>query len=534
MAITVPRRSAGAWCAVHRWAAVHKYDAALLSRSPGSSRPPRAPLPPPKRRRRRHPRPTAGVAPGEQQVRRLAARRHRRRHAARGRWPDARRGGHPAHFPRPRARTGRRIRSAAGHRASPVTRAHGSLGPRAARCPVAVGGGGGRRAGPRRMDMAGPPPRRTGARHAGRHRCTNSDPGHPTGRRGGRDHGDRRGFRGGSGEPARPGHAAVGLARGRCDRGGRRAPPRNRPGLGQPGRGPLRRPADRRGDTGRRCPGRRRPEHGRGIRWTGRPQPGERRGPRCASRHRPRAGAADRRLPRGPRALPERRPARRRARHRPGRLRAAGRSGDRMTARQAGATTAAARWTWVDLRLAPVAATVWLTSLVAPWLAPALLFGVAGAAFCVAVAVGRRRRTATVVLAVLAAAVVTSGIAAVRGAAREASPLRAAAEAGRTALVQLELDSDPRLILAAGPPRVVADATVTLLSDDASTARMHAAVLLFAPADAWEGLLPGQQVSVRVRTSMPQPGSDRVAVVSARGPPTLVGKPGALQRAAGA
>ena len=144
-----------------------------------------------------------------------------------------------------------------------------------------------------------------------------------------------------------------------------------------------------------------------------------------------------------------------------------------MTARQAGATTAAARWTWVDLRLAPVAATVWLTSLVAPWLAPALLFCVAGAASCVAAAVGRRRgtATATVVLAVLAAAVVTSGIAATRGAAREASPLRAAAEAGRTALVQLELDSDPRPMPAAGPPRVVADATVTLLSDDASTAR---------------------------------------------------------------
>ncbi|MBW8767732.1 MAG: ComEC/Rec2 family competence protein, partial [Geodermatophilales bacterium] len=41
-------------------------------------------------------------------------------------------------------------------------------------------------------------------------------------------------------------------------------------------------------------------------------------------------------------------------------------------------------------------------------------------------------------------------------------------------------------------------------------------------------------VSVRVRPSVPQPGSDRVSVVSAGGPPTLVGKPGALQRAAGA
>src|SRR4051794_41653399 len=95
-----------------------------------------------------------------------------------------------------------------------------------------------------------------------------------------------------------------------------------------------------------------------------------------------------------------------------------------MTARQAGATTAAVRWTWVDLRLAPVAATVWLTSLVAPWLAPALLFGVAGAATCLAAAVGRRRGgpAPTGALAGLAAAAVTSGVSAAPGAPPRAAP----------------------------------------------------------------------------------------------------------------
>jgi competence protein ComEC len=207
-----------------------------------------------------------------------------------------------------------------------------------------------------------------------------------------------------------------------------------------------------------------------------------------------------------------------------------------VTARPTGATAAAARWTWVDLRLAPVAATVWLTSLAAPRMAPGLLFGAAAATICLAAVAGRRRGRgmAAVVLAVLAGVAVTAGIGAVRGAAREASPLRAAAEEGRTVWVVLELDSDPLMVSAAGRPRVLADATVIALGDGPSTRRVHATVLLFAPAAAWEDLLPGQQLGVRVGTALPQAGSDEVAVVSARGPPTLIGRPGAVQQAAGA
>jgi competence protein ComEC len=156
------------------------------------------------------------------------------------------------------------------------------------------------------------------------------------------------------------------------------------------------------------------------------------------------------------------------------------------------------------------------------------------AACALAVLLGRHRRPATaIVLTVLAGVALASATAAVRGTAREGSPLRAVAEAERTASVVLELDGDPHVLRGAGPPRVVADATVSLLVDRATTHHLRAAVLFFGPADEWRRVLPGQQVRVRVGLSPPERGDDVVAVVSARGPPTLVGEPGVLQRMAG-
>ena len=92
----------------------------------------------------------------------------------------------------------------------------------------------------------------------------------------------------------------------------------------------------------------------------------------------------------------------------------------------------------------------------------------------------------------------TAGTAAVRGAAREGSPLRSVAEAERTVAVVLELDGDPHVLTGPGPPRVIADATVTALVEARVTHRLRAAALLFAPAEEWRDLLPGQRVRVRV------------------------------------
>ncbi|TFV79581.1 ComEC/Rec2 family competence protein [Blastococcus sp. CT_GayMR19] len=195
----------------------------------------------------------------------------------------------------------------------------------------------------------------------------------------------------------------------------------------------------------------------------------------------------------------------------------------------------AGRWVWVDLRLVPVAAAVWAVSAGAPLLAPTqLALSAVGATGCAA-AVARRRQgwTATVALAVLAGLAVATATAAVRGAAREASPLRSLSEAGRTVELVLELSDDPHVLPGSGGSRVIADATVAVVGDGTVTHRLGAEVLLFASADGWRDLLPGQPVRVRADLSAPRPGDDVAAVVTARGPPTPLGRPGALLRAAG-
>jgi competence protein ComEC len=193
----------------------------------------------------------------------------------------------------------------------------------------------------------------------------------------------------------------------------------------------------------------------------------------------------------------------------------------------------------VDLRLVPAAGSVWAGSLLAPFVTPSRLAASAAAVVvlaCTLAAVTRRRRGAAValVLGVLAALAATAATGALRGAVRETSPLRTFAESGRSAAAVLELDGDPHELPGAGGPRVMADATVTTLVEGGRIHRLDAEVLLFASGAEWRGLLPGQSVRVRVGVSLPERGDDVVAVVSARGPPTPVGAPGGVQRAAAA
>ncbi len=202
--------------------------------------------------------------------------------------------------------------------------------------------------------------------------------------------------------------------------------------------------------------------------------------------------------------------------------------------RQQEAERSDGRWQWIDLRLVPAAGAVWAVSLAAPFLAPALLV-VAAAAAAVAGWCARHRGTAaaTVLLAVLAAVAVTCGTSAVRGAARETSPLTAVADQHRAVTVDLELDGDPHLLAGSGRPRIVVDATVTALHEGALVTRLDAAVLIFAPEDGWRDLLPGQTLRARVGTSPPRGSDDVVAVLAARGPPASVGSADGWQTLAG-
>ncbi|MGY2084196.1 ComEC/Rec2 family competence protein [Blastococcus sp. SYSU DS0539] len=195
----------------------------------------------------------------------------------------------------------------------------------------------------------------------------------------------------------------------------------------------------------------------------------------------------------------------------------------------------AERWRWLDLRLWPLAGAVWAVGLAAPFLAPRMLLALAGGALGVAAVLARSRGArAAVVLVVLAGVAASSAVAAARGAAREASPLRAAATAGGTAEVVLTVRSDPRLLAGAVAPRMVLDARVTEFADGAGVHRLHDTVLVFAPVEGWAGLLPGQELRVRAGLALPEAGRDVVAVLSARGPPERLAPPGAGQRAAGA
>ncbi len=192
------------------------------------------------------------------------------------------------------------------------------------------------------------------------------------------------------------------------------------------------------------------------------------------------------------------------------------------------------RWQWLDLRLVPAAGAVWAISLAAPFVAPWLLAG--GAVGALGAAEYARRRgtgAATALLAVLAAVAVTCGTSAVRGAARESSPLRGPADAHGSLTVDLRLDGDPHLLTGSGRPRIIADATVTAMHGEQEVRHLDAAVLLFAPEEGWRQLLPGQPLRARVVAAPPRAGDDVVAVLSARGPPTAVGSPGAWQRMAG-
>src|SRR5206468_1804746 len=96
----------------------------------------------------------------------------------------------------------------------------------------------------------------------------------------------------------------------------------------------------------------------------------------------------------------------------------------------------------------------------------------------------------------------------------------------------LTLGADPSP-LPGSRAQVMARGAVTALVDGTTTVRLDAAVLLFAPAAGWQGLRAGQTLTARARTALPRAGDDVVAVLSIRGPASVTGGPGPVDRAAG-
>ena len=201
----------------------------------------------------------------------------------------------------------------------------------------------------------------------------------------------------------------------------------------------------------------------------------------------------------------------------------------------------------LDLRLATAAAAGWLGVLALTPLgaSAALVVGLAAAVATGAVlVVVRRRGTAApdrgrvalagplgaLGLALAGLAVVLLPLAA-RLAAVEGSELRTLTGSGATVEVRV---GEVRRLPAGGVspgPRVLVTGTVEAVSRGGRDTPLDAPVVLFAPADGWTGLLPGELVRVDAGVG-PADDAFETAVLSVRGPPARVGDPPALQRAA--
>ncbi|GIF37367.1 ComEC/Rec2 family competence protein [Actinoplanes xinjiangensis] len=118
---------------------------------------------------------------------------------------------------------------------------------------------------------------------------------------------------------------------------------------------------------------------------------------------------------------------------------------------------------------------------------------------------------------------------------REAPALAGLVGAGATVQVEVVIRDDPRLLaVSAGPPTyLVAVDLESVTAENAAPVRLSARALVLGADPGWRGLLPGQRVAASGRLMPPRPGDLRAAVLSARKPPRLLGRPSWAQRGAG-
>jgi competence protein ComEC len=192
-----------------------------------------------------------------------------------------------------------------------------------------------------------------------------------------------------------------------------------------------------------------------------------------------------------------------------------------------------------DLRLLVPALTAWAvcwcsTSVRAQWSAIACAAGILAALVAFLV----RRRLLLMLCAALVAAAASGGL---HVAALAAGPLPAMARASDRVAVDLTVAADP--VLSAGkavgsqlrPDLVILRATVTTVTAPRRVDGLHSPVLLLVTGDTarWMALSPSQHLVVDGKLAPPEPGDDITAVLTARGPPQLVGRPTAVERVAG-
>jgi competence protein ComEC len=193
-----------------------------------------------------------------------------------------------------------------------------------------------------------------------------------------------------------------------------------------------------------------------------------------------------------------------------------------------------------DLRLAGFTIGLWAAALASLHLSAGVGLVAGGVGLAVAaglLAAGRRWGGATRWIGVAVALGVGCGAisTAARISVREAPALAALVDAGETVTVRAVIRDDPRpLARTFGPPTYLVAVDLESVSpDEAAPIRLSARALVLGSDPGWRGLLPGQRITASGRLMPSRPGDLRAAVLSARRPPRLEGRPSWLQRGAG-
>lgn len=198
----------------------------------------------------------------------------------------------------------------------------------------------------------------------------------------------------------------------------------------------------------------------------------------------------------------------------------------------------------IDARLVPCAVVCWGVTLIgiivggraAGLVATGMIVITSGV---VVVTIMRSKGFHPPVLAFLAILVVGAGYGtaiAVRAHAVAVHPLAARAVAGGWVTATIAPVDDPKPLRVPGPAgerKVLVRARLLALNSGPESTRIGGSVLVFAGADEWAQLLPGQEVVLRGRLSPPPRRDLTVAVIGAAGPPLQVGPPSTVQRWAG-
>ncbi|ORI17230.1 ComEC/Rec2 family competence protein [Rhodococcus sp. 1168] len=187
---------------------------------------------------------------------------------------------------------------------------------------------------------------------------------------------------------------------------------------------------------------------------------------------------------------------------------------------------------WAAMVFGVLAGAAAVTILAAALGVAAAVLGVAGTARVLEQS-GSVRRVVPGVVAMLALGACFAAAAAIHVGVFETSPVGRAAERQAWVSAAVTVREDPRSSRSAGPETVTVRGELRQVDIAGAPHRVGGRILVIAPADGWDDLVPGQEVTLRGQLSVPDRADLTVAVVRVDGPPTSVSKPGFLAAAAG-